>query len=222
MQNFTNLFIVIPSELIPGLLILLSIFTLAVILDKIYVLYFKIHPMSSDVESKLLFSIESGREGEILKLCQENRDPVATLIARNLGTNKNKSLTFGMPFQSELRQLTQSLNLRIGLLGTISTAAPLLGLLGTVTGMIKSFYALNHASEAINKHLLLGGIDEALITTGLGLFISIPALVAYNNFVNRVNEILDRAQLFATHITEIENKSYNQKLLYDNSTESKT
>ena len=77
----------------------------------------------------------------------------------------------------------------LGVLGTIAAIAPLLGLLGTVIGMIKVFTSLN-LQGAGNAAALAGGISEALITTAAGLCVAIPAMIAYRFYTRRVDALV--------------------------------
>lgn len=77
----------------------------------------------------------------------------------------------------------------VGALGTIAAIAPLLGLLGTVVGMIKVFTSLN-LHGAGNAQALAGGISEALITTAAGLCVAIPAMIAHRFYVRRVDSLV--------------------------------
>ncbi len=74
---------------------------------------------------------------------------------------------------------------RLNLLALIATASPLLGMTGTVTGMIKSFDKMREAA-GLDPSAVAGGISEALITTAAGLIIALPALVAYNLFSRQI------------------------------------
>lgn len=144
-----TLILAIPPWLLPGALLIVSVLTLAIIVEKGYLLYIKI---DQDPVGKI--KIPDGDRGQ--------------------------------------RRFREYLSKRLSLLGTISTVSPLIGLLGTVTGMIKSFHAFEAGGGAgLERPLLLGGIDEALITTCFGLIIAIPALIAYNAYAARVNGILD-------------------------------
>ncbi len=118
-----------------------------------------------------------GPFGAIVIACIDNRDmPVEEL-----------RLTIEDEGRQQVRKLTQGL----GILETVAGIAPLLGLLGTVLGMIEVFSIIEQLGVGQAK-ALSGGISEALVTTAVGLFIGIPALVAYN-FLNSRSEglILD-------------------------------
>lgn len=91
-----------------------------------------------------------------------------------------------------LRQITY-MEKYLPSLGSISTVAPLLGLLGTVTGMIRAFRA--YAETASRSSQLVGGLDEALISTAMGLIVAIPALIFYNYFLGRVTIYISETNL---------------------------
>lgn len=161
----STLILQIPAWLLPGLLLAVSIMALAIIVEKGYLLYFKLKDDSI-------------------------RDVLAR-IASEAGADRER----------EKRRFGAYLSARLPLLGTISTVSPLIGLLGTVTGMIKSFHAFEAGGAGgLEQPLLLGGIDEALITTCFGLIIAIPALIAYNSYAARVNAILDELDFAAGRI----------------------
>ena len=84
---------------------------------------------------------------------------------------------------------------RISFLSTVASASPYIGLFGTVWGIMNSFRGLAQTSQA-TLSVVAPGISEALIATALGLFAAIPALIAYNFFVNRINTILNRYESF--------------------------
>ncbi len=86
-------------------------------------------------------------------------------------------------------QVIHDLERFLGVLGTIAAIAPLLGLLGTVIGMIKVFTALNLEGGG-NAAVLAGGISEALITTAAGLTVAIPAMIFHRFFVRRVDSLV--------------------------------
>ena len=79
-------------------------------------------------------------------------------------------------------------------LSTTAAGAPMLGFLGTVTGMIEAFFSLATAGTAANITVLSGGIYQALVTTVAGLIVGIIALFAYNYLVSRVNRVMNNME----------------------------
>ncbi len=91
----------------------------------------------------------------------------------------------------------------LGILATIATVTPLLGLLGTVTGLIRAFMVIQMKGGLVNPADLAGGIWEALITTVAGLSVAIPTYVAYNYYVNRVNTLITEMEKSASRFLQI-------------------
>ena len=93
----------------------------------------------------------------------------------------------------------------LNMLGTIATISPLLGLLGTVVGMITAFTGLTEASGA-NPDLLAEGISQALITTAFGLFIAVPGLVLHKYFEHKVSFLLISLQVEVSRFIDVINR----------------
>ena len=93
----------------------------------------------------------------------------------------------------------------LNMLGTIATISPLLGLLGTVVGMITAFTGLTETSGA-NPDLLAQGISQALITTAFGLFIAVPGLVLHKYFEHKVSFLLISLQVEVSSFIDVINK----------------
>lgn len=130
--------------------------------------------------------VNAGDINGAIELCDRSGGPVADIVRaglQRLGRPKDEiELSLQDASAHELAELEKGLPI----LATIAMVAPLLGFLGTVTGMINSFEAL--ASVGLNNPAAVAsGISEALITTAAGLMIAIPVQMAYNYFVARVN-----------------------------------
>jgi len=100
------------------------------------------------------------------------------------------------------RHVTLSLEKNLNALGTIAAITPLLGLLGTVIGMIKVFSVITTAGVG-NPEVLAGGISEALITTAMGLVVAIPSLIFYRYFRGKVNVLVVEMEQEAMQLVEI-------------------
>ncbi|ABD81321.1 MotA/TolQ/ExbB proton channel family protein [Saccharophagus degradans] len=111
------------------------------------------------------------------------------ILAAGLSNSRHGREVMKDSIQEAANQVVHELEKFLGALGTIAAIAPLLGLLGTVIGMIKVFTALN-LEGATNAAPLAGGISEALVTTAVGLFVAIPAMMAHRFFVRRVEALV--------------------------------
>src|SRR4028119_1618303 len=97
---------------------------------------------------------------------------------------------------------TPLLHKRLGVLDTVITMAPLLGLLGTITGMIQSFNVVSTAGSSAPA-AITGGVAEAPIATASGLAVAIFTLPAYNGFTEKVKEIIAEMEVCATELLNI-------------------
>ena len=102
--------------------------------------------------------------------------------------------------ETEGTRVATSLNQRIAYLADIGSIAPMIGLLGTVSGMIKSFSAVGHGVSVSHSLILAEGVAEALITTASGLVIAIPAMIAYSYFRGRVQDIVTELESATTKL----------------------
>jgi biopolymer transport protein ExbB len=138
---------------------------------------------------------------DAVKICEQYQGPVASVMKAGL-------LKFGQPKEDidktiENAALFEMSRLERGLsiLATVANVAPLLGFLGTVTGMINSFDALAKVGLS-NPAAVAAGISEALITTAAGLFIAIPIQIIYNFFMAKINKFVRDIETAANMLIE--------------------
>jgi biopolymer transport protein ExbB len=124
------------------------------------------------------------------QLCEENGSPVAEVFAAAVNKWGRPSVEVEQAIIDAGERMTNGLRAYIRLFNGISTICPLLGLLGTVLGMISAFNAIATAAAMGRPELLAGGISQALLTTAAGLTVAIPALIAYLFFVGRVDKLV--------------------------------
>ncbi len=135
------------------------------------------------------------REGKLdrdqaLDLCQESQSPVSEVFAGAVRKWGRSSVEVEQAIIDAGERVGHGLRRYLRLFNAIATLGPLLGLLGTVFGMIRLFNDISTADAMGRTELLAGGISEALLTTAAGLSIAIPALCIYLLFVSRVDRLL--------------------------------
>jgi biopolymer transport protein ExbB len=116
--------------------------------------------------------------------------PLGQILAAGLSNSRHGREVMKDSIQESANQVIHQLEKYVGLLGTIAAIAPLLGLLGTVFGMIKVFSAIMLEGGSGNTAALAGGISEALITTAAGLGVAIPAMIFHRFFLRRIDSIV--------------------------------
>lgn len=181
----------LPSSLISAILILISILMLTVALERGYILFRANLPLNLAEGRELMALISAKKYDQAKEFCSGKLHPAFRTIARIL-ESKNSHNDITALAREEIAAEQIALERFTSFLGTTTTLAPMLGLLGTVTGMIKAFSAFARATGRTDQ--LTVGIHEALITTTLGLMIAIPALVFFNYYVKRTNQLMDECE----------------------------
>jgi biopolymer transport protein ExbB len=184
--------------IIRGGLVMWVIVALALVATVIIVERFLYLKRVSKDEEKLLkyarMSLELGHYEEVLALCDKNISPFSALLKVGI-ENKDKPENVQKDFVKDAATQEEP-KLQHGLwwLGSICSIAPLLGLLGTVTGTMKAFGVLGQFGAVSDPTALAAGVSEALITTVGGIIVAVPSTLLYNYFVTKVNTILNNLE----------------------------
>ncbi|MEM0964245.1 MAG: MotA/TolQ/ExbB proton channel family protein [Bacteroidota bacterium] len=123
--------------------------------------------------------------------CRERNSPASRILYRGLERLGRPIGEIKEAVQEAGRRETFDLEKRMDLLASIAAIAPMLGFLGTVTGMIGAFRQIQRYEGLVNPSLLAGGIWEALVTTAAGLAVGLVALFAYNLLVGRITRLVN-------------------------------
>lgn len=163
-------------------LLISSVMALTIIVDR-FIYFTRIKSSDESLSQKIISLIKDNEIKAAIALCETSKSPLSNIITAGLKNTKiSKEL-----MQSQANKELPKLERFIAALSTISTVAPLLGLLGTILGMIQSFAVISTVGSG-RPTALASGIANALLTTAAGLIIAIPSVVFYNYFVNTVNK----------------------------------
>ena len=139
--------------------------------------------------------ISRNRIMDAVNYCERYHTPLSRVIKAGLLKHNQTRVHIQSGLEKAIREEIPFLERYLGILATITSVSPLIGFLGTVSGMIKVFIQVEKSAGLISPKMLSGGVWEALLTTAFGLAIAIPTLVAYNFFLSRsrtlVSEIED-------------------------------
>jgi biopolymer transport protein ExbB len=192
-----------------AVLLVCSIVAVGVFVERMY--YFKACRMNvSEFLSGVLALVRRQSYAEAIARCEEGHGPIVTVVRtaiykRHLSADELREIV------REIAQLEiPRLEANVSLLGTIGYVAPLLGLLGTVTGMIEAFIQINKTNGTASVAELSQGIYLALITTAAGLCVAIPSYIAHNFLVAQIHGIvadMERAGIETIHtLTDLPRK----------------
>ena len=177
-----------------------SVIAIAIILERGWY-YLRLRFNYAQFSRQLFIYLRSRQLSKGIDYCQEHsRNPIPQIAGtylRNLkNAQRNSILT------REGSNLLERVEARLRGLATITHVAPLLGLLGTVTGLVDAFHQIELAAGQVQAQSLAGGIWEALLSTVFGLIVAIPCMIAYHTYESYADRIARRMQSVVTELDE--------------------
>jgi len=197
-------------------IILCSVFAFAIIIER-FIFYRVIQRINNkNIFEKIFELVEKNKISEAIEICNKNPFYLTNIIKTALLHYEDSNEMIKDSIETTALYEIPTLEKNLHFLSTIAHISPLLGLLGTVTGLVRCFYIIEKKASSfgvVNPSDLAGGIWEALITTVAGLCIAIPAYIAYNYFVNKVNILTLEAERVSLELLEIvSRKKYEDKI----------
>jgi len=136
-------------------------------------------------------------------LCKMNYSPISLMIAKGIVRIGRPLNDINAAIENVGKLEISKLEKNIAVLATVAGAAPMLGFLGTVIGMVRAFYNMSMAGNNIDIGLLAGGIYEAMITTIAGLIVGIISFICYNVLVARIEKVVFMLEARATEFMDL-------------------
>ncbi|MBK8451837.1 MAG: MotA/TolQ/ExbB proton channel family protein [Thiofilum sp.] len=191
-------------------LLLCSVIAMAIIIERFWALRPSKIISAEDIDRARKMAA-SGKITEPMLEALNNSSIMSKVLATGLASSNAPRHIMKENIEEAGRHAVHGMERYLNALGTIATIAPLLGLLGTVLGMVDVFGSINKAGLG-NPALLAGGISEALITTVAGLIVAIPALIFHRYFKGRVDNYVVRMEQEALKLVEITNNNRTNAL----------
>jgi len=193
--------IFLKGGLIIWFILATSILGLAVVIDRFIVIRrAKINVPAFMIRLRGL--IKKNDISGAVSVCMQEKSPIANIIRKGLKKYKFGHSRVKESIENAGKQEINKLEKGLSILATIAGIAPLLGFLGTVTGMISAFMTIEDLAGSANPSDLAGGIWEALLTTAFGLIVGIPAFAFYNYFVNGVKKLVGDMETVANDVVD--------------------
>ncbi|MEY3415973.1 MAG: hypothetical protein RL711_1848 [Bacteroidota bacterium] len=136
-------------------------------------------------------------------LCNQTETPVARMIEKGLSRIGSPIKNIEAAIENVGKIEVYNLEKNLAGMATVSGGAPMLGFLGTVTGMIQAFIAIAQQEGSVSPKLLSGGIYEAMVTTAAGLIVGIPAYMMYNYLIARVQKITHKMEYASVEFLDL-------------------
>ena len=195
MENFIHLFNSGGFVMYP--LLILSLITLAIAVERFY--YFRNNRKGSKTFFHGVYHAAAAKDWDVVRqLCSEFPSALSRIIEQGMAHDQSEA-AMKSAFEDRMSMESISFHRYLDYLSAIVTIAPLLGLLGTVTGMIQTFSVLDAGGGAA---AITGGVGEALVATASGLCVAIIAFCVYTYFSHQLDTIVtDTERLCATIVT---------------------
>jgi biopolymer transport protein ExbB/TolQ len=176
------------SSWVMYLLLFCSVFSIAAMIERI--VFFRRNRGDVDALSDRLAALLQDDDVDgAEKLLAHSRSIEAQVLLGALHWFRGGAKAFSDAVESQLGKKKKQLERGMGYLGTLGSNAPFIGLLGTVIGVIEAFHQLGDSQNKAAMGNVMAGIAEALVATGVGLFVAIPAVVAYNILQQRIGTV---------------------------------
>jgi len=173
-------------------LIAFSIVTVGVCIERAYY-YWTRRGNADQIGREVLQRMRRGDIKEATWTCEQAKHPAGATMQVVVGAPGERTEDLDERLVVVLSEQKLMLERNLNILGTMAVTAPLVGLLGTVWGIMRAFHDMALVGSAAPT-VVAGGIAEALITTAVGLLVAVPSLIAYNHFVRRMNVMLTIAE----------------------------
>lgn len=190
--------------------IMIVLALLSIVAVYIFVERFMAIKKASKYESKFMENIRAyileGKLDNALALCKANDNPFSRMIEKGIQRIGRPLNDINAAIENVGQLEIENLKKGLPFLGTIAGAAPMIGFLGTVTGMVRAFYNMANAGNNLDITMLAGGIYEAMVTTIGGLIVGIVAYLAYNYLVSQIERLVYMLQATATEFMDLLNE----------------
>ena len=169
-----------------GPILFCSVLALAIFLERL-IRFARVRLRGFDLVERVARYVRAGNDNQALDAARENNSPMGRILTHALEVKDQGRETLETVIVHSTDEEVRELSRYLQALATIGSRAPLLGLLGTVLGMIKAFMVIQQMGGKVNAAVLAGGIWEAMLTTALGLAVALPTMVAHSYLISRVD-----------------------------------
>jgi biopolymer transport protein ExbB/TolQ len=147
-------------------------------------------------------ALKSGNIERAMEVCRETQAPFSNVVYSGLDLYGHREREISNAMEREIVIETTKLERYTGIVGTIGNTAVYIGLFGTVLGIIRAFHDIAAAGSG-GMSIVIGGVAEALVCTATGLFVAIPAVIAFNYFAKRVEHFINDMELCASQLIDL-------------------
>jgi len=184
------------------ILLFCSILSIAIFLERI--IYYRKRSKTKRAEfmMRAASALKTGDIKKAMEICKETLSPFSKVVYSGLQLYGHHKREISNAMEREITIETTKLERYTDIVGTIGNTAVYIGLFGTVLGIIRAFHDIAVAGAG-GMSIVIGGVAEALVCTATGLFVAIPAVIAFNYFTKKVGHFMDDMELCASELTDL-------------------
>ena len=184
------------------ILLFCSFISITILLERL--LYYRKLSKTGRTEfmNKIKRALKNGHLERAMEICKDASAPFSNVIHSGLELHGRHEREISNAMEREITIETAKLERYTSIVATIGNTAVYIGLFGTVLGIIRAFHDIASAGAG-GMAIVIGGVAEALVCTATGLFVAIPAVVAYNYFTKRVERFIDDMELCASELIDL-------------------
>jgi biopolymer transport protein ExbB len=183
-------------------ILLCSVIALAVALERFFTLR-RAQINTRQFMATIRTVLEHNRVDDAVAICDENAGPIAHILKAGILKHDRPRAVIREAIENAGMLEVPRLERYLNVLATVANISPLIGLLGTVQGMIRCFWMIQSKMGVVNPSDLAEGIGNALITTAGGLLVAIPTLVLYNYYLSRVNGMVHEMEISSAELLDL-------------------
>jgi len=183
-------------------LLFCSVLSVTILLERL--IYYRRRSRVSRMEFMIGIkrALKKGDLETAMGICQDTQTPFSRVVSSGLEFSGRPEKEISNAMEREIAIETTKLERYTSIVGTIGNTAVYIGLFGTVLGIIRAFHDIS-AAGAGGMSIVIGGIAEALVCTATGLFVAIPAVIAFNYFTKKVESFMNDMELCASELVDL-------------------
>ena len=183
-------------------LLFFSVVSIAVIIERIIYFKKKSRTQREPFMKEIRSSLEEAQIAQALSICKRTDTPFARVVEAGLETSHPHEKGIANAMERCIAIETKQLERYTGIAGTVGSTAVYVGLLGTVFGIMRAFHDISTSGTG-GINVVINGISEALGCTAAGLCVAVPAVIAYNYFIKRIDSFVVDMELCASEIIDL-------------------
>lgn len=184
------------------ILLFCSFLSITILLERIFYYRKRSRTKRSEFMTGIKRALKSGNIERAMEICKDTDAPFSNVIYSGLELHDHHEKEISNAMEREITVETTKLERFTSIVGTIGNTAVYIGLFGTVLGIIRAFHDIA-AAGAGGMSIVIGGVAEALVCTAMGLLVAVPAVIAFNYFIKRVEHFINDMELCASEFIDL-------------------